>query len=491
MPKTADEAFANFTKEETILIKWCVSWRKIAREKQLAPDIRFPDDPKAQTWKTAGWMTGRSYGKTRLCANWLGQQAALTPRSLCAVVGPTHDDVRHTLMFGPTGLAAEIPPELITEVNKSLPSITLWNGSVLRGFAADTPERLRGVQHHFAWLDEVGSFLYPEEALYNLKLGLRLGAHPRMVWSTTPRPKQAIKQLVKDSDFVTTGSVYENAENLPAAYLEEIGRFEGTNIGRQELYGEILDPEELGIVKRSWWRLWNHDVKLPRFIFIVMSIDAATTEKDVDSKTHDPDFSACSVWGVFEYKGKRRFMLLDFWQDRLSLPDLIVRVRKERQYTYGQEDLPIIPATAFGRKTEFANFGRRPDLIIIEAQGGGRQLMQMLATEGVLCWEYNPGKVDKLQRLHMVSPAFVQGLVYVPESETRLGGPKLWAEEILMQICSYAGKGSLKHDDALDTATGALRYLIDNFAGAMTDPPPPPRQGIIEVARMSENPYTM
>lgn len=492
MPKSADEAFAGLSVYETILVRWIVAWRKQARDKQLAPDVQRPNDPKWKNWKTAGYLTGRSFGKTLLCSNWIGQQAALTPKSLSAVIGPTHDDVRQTLMFGPTGLLAVIPEQLIKEVNKSLPSITLWNDSVLRGFAADSPERLRGPQHHFAWMDEVGSFMYPEEALYNMRLGLRLGTHPRFIWSTTPRPKQAIKQLVKDSCVVITGSVYENIQNLPESYMEEINRFVGTKIGKQELFGEILDPEELGIVKRSDWRLWPHDKAQPAFEFIIMSIDSAMTEKTVDSKTHDPDFSACNVWGLFQLKGKRHMMLLDAWQDRLGLNDLILKVKKERQHVYGDTQVPAFRRTAFEPLIHYGNFGRPIDMILIEQQGAGRPLVQMLASENIHCYEYNPGRADKLQRLHMVSPLFVNGRVWAIESEARPSQPKSWAEETISQTCSYAGKGSLKHDDCLDACTQALRYFLENFSGPLTVAPAEKKADDIELVadHLSDNPYS-
>jgi predicted phage terminase large subunit-like protein len=186
-------------------------------------------------------------------------------------------------------------------------------------------------------------------------------------------------------------------------------------------------------------------------------------------------------------------MLLDFWQDRLGLPDLITRVKKERQYTYGDTQVPAFRNTAFGPLIHHGSFGRRIDLILIEQQGGGRQLLQMLGTEGILCHEYNPGRLDKLQRLHLVSPAFAQGLVYVVESERQRGSPKLWSEEIVKQVCSYAGKGSLKHDDALDSATGALRYMIENHMGPITIPPEElakARDVELVSDHLSENPYS-
>ena len=456
------EKLAALSKEELEVLRWRLRWQQKARPKQLAPDGIKPD------WKSWGLLTGRGFGKTLVGANWIGLEAAQTPRSMNAVIAPSHDDVRYVCFEGPTGILAQMPENLIVDHNKNLPSITLWNKSIIRGYIGDVPERLRGPQHNRGWIDEFGSFLYPDEALSNFKFGLRLGPNPRFCWTTTPRPRAALKQLIKETDVLVTGSLYENRANLPDAFIEEVLKYEGTKIGRQEIHGELIDIEEMGIVKRSAWQLWPYDKPLPSFSFVLMSLDTAMTEKTVDSKTHDPDYSACSVWGVFEEKGKRCIMLLDCWQDRVGLDDLIVRVRQEMRYTYGDTDAPLIKPTYLSRPLIRGSYGRAIDVVLIERQGAGRPLMQMLAAENILTSEYNPGKADKLQRLHMVSHAFAHHRVYVVESEKNRGKPKSWADPLISQVVSYAGKGSLAHDDLLDTCTQALKYILDNFTGPLT-----------------------
>jgi phage terminase large subunit-like protein len=53
----------------------------------------------------------------------------------------------------------------------------LHNGTMIKLFSADEPERLRGPQHHRAWCDELGAWRYPEK-WDQLQLGLRLGKDP-------------------------------------------------------------------------------------------------------------------------------------------------------------------------------------------------------------------------------------------------------------------------------------------------------------------------
>jgi phage terminase large subunit-like protein len=132
--------------------------------------------------------------------------------------------------------------------------ISFSNGAVVVCFSADEPDRLRGHQCDAAWADELAAWRYDREAWTQLMLGLRLGTRPRVVVTTTPRPTRIIRELVKrDSTHVTTGSTYENWDNLAATFTEEIvAQYEGTRVGLQELYAMILS-EAPGA-------LWNHDM---------------------------------------------------------------------------------------------------------------------------------------------------------------------------------------------------------------------------------------
>ena len=119
-------------------------------------------------------------------------------------------------------------------------------------------------------------------------LGLRLGKHPRVVVTTTPRPTAIIKKLVAaPTTHVTTGSTFENFDNLAAAFTEEIvSQYEGTRQGRQELYAEILTDAE--------GALWNSDDieehriekdRVPDMDRIVVAVDPAMTFGEASSET--------------------------------------------------------------------------------------------------------------------------------------------------------------------------------------------------------------
>ena len=83
----------------------------------------------------------------------------------------------------------------------------------------------------------------PPDAFEQALLGLRLGAKPQAVVTTTPRPTKLIKQLVADPlTIVSRGSTFDNIHHLAQAFVERITqRYAGRTIGRQELFAEIVE----------------------------------------------------------------------------------------------------------------------------------------------------------------------------------------------------------------------------------------------------------
>jgi len=484
-PRRLRESLETFSVEDLALLHWRLNWRSTARKKQIPPD-----DNK---WDFFGIKSGRGWGKTLSSSNWIGQAAASDARSYNFVVSPTHDDLIGVDFYGPTGLHAVIPKQLIKDSTKSPPVITLYNDAIIRGFSADTPERLRGPQCARAVCGEVASWRYPERTWDNLIFGLRLGKHPQIFWTGTPKPKPFIKMLVNLPRSVTvSGSTYENAENLTDIFYDNIAKYEGTRIGRQEIYGEIIDPEEAGFVKRSDIRLWPATKPLPKFRFVVMSLDTAFTEATWNKKEQTGDPTACTVWGLFEHERRDHIMLLDAWEEYLGFPALIRKVKHERAFTYGDTNEPLLRPAIISRAHRPAHQGRPVDLLLIEDTGSGKSLIQMLASEGVFATPF-PTTMDKLSKLHGASPLFPHGRVWAVESLRRPGQPRDWAEAVISQLCTYVGEGSLAHDDLLDTATQALLFFMQRFNIRLTVRNDPIKATIEAAERLKQqrrsNPY--
>ncbi len=465
------------TPAQLSFLQWQIDWTDNARPNQLPP---------SDQWTECGYLAGRGFGKTRVGAEWIGRAAYEDPSGYDSfIISPTKKDTRFVCIEGESGLLSCVPPDLVLKYNMSDHIVTLRNiaggTSVIRGFSAEEPERLRGPQSTRIWADELAVWQYADETWDMAMFGLRLGFWPQVLWTTTPRPKPIIKRLTQDQPrrVIVKGTTYDNRENLSQIFYDNVARYEGTKIGRQELHGELIDPEEAGIVKRSWFQLWPAKRALPAFEWIILSLDTAFTEKTIDKKTHDPDPTACGVWGTFALKGKTYIMLLDAWEEHLGMPELIKRVKREMKVAYGQdEDRALIEPLIGGAKPMTS--GRKPDMCLIEDKGSGISLRQMLDREGITGYAYNPGSADKLARLHMVSHIFAQRRVFLPESEKEPGKPRTWCEPVIEQLCTFVGEGSVRHDDHVDQTTQAFRVAIDKnllrepVKKADADAPKPP-----------------
>jgi predicted phage terminase large subunit-like protein len=445
------------------LLIWRQKWLNTARPKQLPPDLVDHGNGIDQEWTEWGLLAGRGFGKSLTGAQWLAHAAITDPEALPSyVIAPTLNDVRYTCFEGATGILSLIPKEIVKDYNRSNLIITLDTGAVIRGFSAEEPERLRGPQASRAWCDELAAWSVADETWSMMMFGLRLGKNPKVVWTTTPKPKDIIRTLIKPKPHrhITSGSTYENKANLANSFFDQLAQYEGTQLGRQELLAEIIDAEEGGIINRSWLQLWPAGKPFPKFDWIVLSLDTAMTAASIDKKTQNADPTACQVWGVFWHEDRTQLMMLDCWQDYLGFPDLLARVKKERQVPYGDDQQAPILAPLIGPK-RMTGSGRKPDILLIEDKGSGISLRQSLEREGVDVYPYNPGNADKLSRLHMVSHIFAQKRVWLPESEKFPKKPRTWCDPAVTQWCSFRGEKSIAHDDHVDAMTQAVRLCLD------------------------------
>ena len=190
-------------------------------------------------------LSGRGSGKTRMGSEWVHRLARTYPGCYIGMIAPTVDAARDVLIEGDAGIMRTANPAFKPGWEPSKRKITWPNGSQAQTFSADMPERLRGPQHHFLLLDEAASFKNFEEAWSNALFGLRLGAAPKVLVTTTPKPRQWLRDLANDPQvMVRRVSTYANISNLAETYRSTvIKRYEGTALGAQELEGAILDDD--------------------------------------------------------------------------------------------------------------------------------------------------------------------------------------------------------------------------------------------------------
>jgi phage terminase large subunit-like protein len=224
-------------------------WSAWARPEQRPPG---GDD-----WSIWLYLAGRGAGKTRSAAEWVREKARYTNQGQLrfALVARTAADVRDVIVEGESGIINVSPPSERPHYEPSKRRLTWPNGNTATLFTADEPDGLRGPQCHYAWADELAAWRQTPDAAGmtswdNLRVSARLGAHPQIIATTTPKRVPVLYALIEESRktgrvVISKGSTLDNAGNLSEAYLQAItGVYEGTRLAAQELYGEMLDDIE-------------------------------------------------------------------------------------------------------------------------------------------------------------------------------------------------------------------------------------------------------
>ncbi len=248
-------------------------WENWARPEQLTP---------AGNWNYWLILAGRGWGKSRTGSEFVKQEIKTCEN--VNLIGATSDDAIRIMIEGPGGILRNCSnaerPRWIANKN-----CLYWpNGAKSNVFTADKPDRLRGENSGGLWCDEIAAWRY-SDAWDQAQFGLRLGANPRAVVTTTPRPTAQVKELIKDPlTFITRGTTYDNKANLAPNFLAKIvKKYEGTRLGRQELNAELLDDNPGALWQRSKidaMRVQYAPYTLKR---IVVAVDPATTaRKDSD-----------------------------------------------------------------------------------------------------------------------------------------------------------------------------------------------------------------
>jgi len=216
-------------------------WPLLAREDQWPP---------VGDWMIWLMMGGRGAGKTRAGAEWLRRRIRQGARRV-ALIAPNFNDAREVMLGGESGLLnlGASPPTYQASRHR----LEWPNGAEGYVFSAEDPDSLRGPQFEFAWADEFCAWKYPEATLSNLRLGLRLGDRPRLVITTTPRPIPALKALImSEAVAITRAKTKDNAGNLSPVFLSAMEEaYGGTQLGRQELEGELIFDQEGALFTRA------------------------------------------------------------------------------------------------------------------------------------------------------------------------------------------------------------------------------------------------
>jgi len=265
--------------DRMILHEFSTRWSFIAHPGQIPP--------KDRPWFCYLMRSGRGGGKTRAGSEWVHERVRNGARAI-ALIGETKADVRDVMVeLGPSSILKTARPGERPEYEPSKRRLTWPNGVVATGFSGDEPDQLRGYAFDTAWVDELAKFKYPKETWDTLMFCLRerSALPPRVFVTTTPRPIPIIRQLLKAENTIDVRfSTFQNIENLSPEFMQEIRKYEGTRLGRQELEGEVLDDNPNA--------LWSRDLieaqrqpKPGTLIRIVVGVDPAVSGSETSDET--------------------------------------------------------------------------------------------------------------------------------------------------------------------------------------------------------------
>jgi len=375
-------------------------------------------------WITWLILAGRGWGKSRTGSEQIRKWKNEGYKHF-ALMGKTPAEARDIMIKGESGLLACCPSWDMPTYEPSKRLVTWNNGAEAHIFSGENYEQSRGYQSEKGWIDELGKYRYPQEALDNIMFGLRLGDNPQLVVTTTPKPIKTIKTLINDKNTVITrGSTFENKANLAKAFIDTvIAKYENTRLGRQELYAEMLENNPNALWRRA--DIDNSRVEaIPPLQRIVVGIDPAVTSGDNSDET-----------------------------------GIIVAGRDFNNHGYIMEDLTLKASPdGWGREVVKAYYKWKADRAIGEANNGGDMIEFVLrSVDRNISYKKVYASRGKLVRAEPIAALYEQGRIH------HVG----YFGELEDQYCEW--QPGEKSPNNMDAAVWALTELFEREGvGAVT-----------------------
>ena len=216
---------------------------------------QIPPDPHDPDWLVWLLLAGRGAGKTDACAHAMDEHAKGPPcipgvpgGHRMAIIAPTKGDASDACVNGPSGLKAHNPG--VVEITRKGGTFVVWpNGAEAKEFGAYTKqdvERLRaGGNRCFVWVEELAAWRYLRACWNHMMFGLRLGPHPRVIASTTPKNRPHLRKIIGAATTrVTTATTDDNPHLAAQVRGRLLAVYANTRLGKQELLGQMLEDVE-------------------------------------------------------------------------------------------------------------------------------------------------------------------------------------------------------------------------------------------------------
>lgn len=159
-------------------------------------------------------------------------------RSRGLVIAPTYTMIRDATLQ--TFLELITPADLIRDFSKSTMTMTLKNGTEILFRSGENPDRLRGPNIGWIWIDEAA---YLDREVMNVALG-RLRRRPGLMWlTTTPRGSNWLYDMFIRNPIKSSKVIYSSSrENifLPPGFIETLYSAYPSHLIDQEIEGKFL-----------------------------------------------------------------------------------------------------------------------------------------------------------------------------------------------------------------------------------------------------------
>jgi phage terminase large subunit-like protein len=399
-------------------------WPFWARADQLPPD---------GAWTSWMMLGGRGAGKTRAGAEWIRSLVETeNPQKACrhiALIGENYGAARAVMVEGPSGLLAVSRPDFRPRFLPSRQLLVWPNGAEARLFSAERPEALRGPQFDAAWCDELAKWRYDDKTWDMLQFGLRLGAQPRQVVTTTPRPTRLIKALLADPKCVVTRSTtQDNQANLAPGFFDDIvAKYRDTRLGRQELEAQLLEDNRGALWSRALIdRQRCHQA--PAMDTVVVALDPPAGS--------GPKADACGI------------IVIGLVNNNKTASDGKL-ASDAKAYVLADRTVQGLGPTGWAQIVVACYREFRADYLVAEVNQGG-ELVREIVLRQDRSINYRPVRAvkGKLMRAEPVAALYERGLVF------HLGR----LDSLEDELCAYTGAG--QSPDRMDALVWGISWLM-------------------------------
>jgi len=195
------------------------------------------------------------------------------------------------------------------------------------------------------------------------------------------------------------------------------------------LYMQNPQPDEGGIIKKKWFKIWEYE-DAPPCDLIIQTYDTAFSTKA------SADNSVIQTWGIFGS------VETDQETGRERVDGNLILLSN----VFGKFEYPELRRLAQDMYKEY-----NPDVCVIEKKASGQSLIQDMRRTRIPVLEYMPDR-DKVSRVYAASPFMEAGKVWIPNTE--------WAEALYDEAIQFPNAA---HDDMVDCMTMAIIYMRDSW----------------------------